>query len=47
MIRELTPLGVAVPGGFGVTSGAYDALLDRHHLRERLRILLEDIDGKA
>jgi hypothetical protein len=29
MIRELAPLGVDVPGGFGVTSAAYDAVLDR------------------
>jgi hypothetical protein len=46
MIQELAPLGVEVPGGFGVTSYAYDAVLEQHHLRERLQELLKDIDGK-
>jgi pyruvate,water dikinase len=44
MIQQLTPLGVAVPGGFGVTSAAYDAVLDRFQLRERLELLLRDVD---
>lgn len=44
MIQELKPLGVVVPGGFGVSSTAYDAVLDRYGLRERLALLLEDID---
>jgi phosphoenolpyruvate synthase/pyruvate phosphate dikinase len=46
MIQQLTPLGVRVPGGFGVSSTAYDAVLDRHDLRQRLTSLLEDLDGK-
>ena len=46
MIQELTPLGVDVPGGFGVSSTAYDAVLDRFNLRERLQLVLDDIDGK-
>jgi len=45
MIQQLTPLGVDVPGGFGVTSDAYDAVLDRFQLRERLQLLLRDVDG--
>lgn len=45
MIQELMPLGVDVPGGFAVTSTAYDAVLDQFHLRERLSILLDDLDG--
>lgn len=44
MIQELQPLGVDVPGGFGVSSDVYDAVLDRFELRERLQILLKDID---
>ncbi len=44
MIQQLTPLGVAVPGGFGVSSTAYDAVLDRFQLRERLSLLLRDVD---
>jgi len=45
MIQQLTPLGVEVPGGFAVSSTAYDAVLDQHKLRERLQLLLQDIDG--
>ena len=44
MIQQLTPLGVQVPSGFGVSSAAYDALLDRFQLRERLDLLLKDVD---
>ena len=44
MIQNLTPLGVSVPGGFGVCSTAYDAVLDRFELRERLDLLLKDVD---
>jgi pyruvate,water dikinase len=44
MIQELKPLGVDVPGGFGVSSTAYDAVLDRYELRERLELLLHDVD---
>lgn len=44
MIQELDPLGVSVPGGFGVSSTAYDAVLDRFELRERLDLLLKDVD---
>ena len=44
MIQNLTPLGVSVPGGFGVSSTAYDAVLDRFELRERLDLLLKDVD---
>lgn len=46
MIQQLTPLGVDVPGGFAVTADAYDAVLDRFSLRERLELLLDGIDGK-
>lgn len=33
-----------VVGGFGVSSTAYDAVLDRYELRERLELLLHDVD---
>ena len=46
MIQNLTPLGVDVPGGFAVTANAYDAVLDRFRLRERLALLMDGIDGK-
>lgn len=45
MIQQLAPLGVDVPGGFGVTSYAYDAVLDQSNLRERLTTLLAGVDG--
>ncbi|KAG7358588.1 phosphoenolpyruvate synthase [Nitzschia inconspicua] len=44
MIQRLQPLGVDVPGGFGVTSSAYDAVLDQLHLREQLGVKLESLD---
>lgn len=44
MIQTLTPLGVAVPGGFAVSSTAYDAVLDQFQLRERLTELLKGVD---
>ena len=47
MIQRLTPLGVDVPGGFAVTVDAYDAVLDRFRLRERLELLMKGIDGKC
>ena len=44
MIQQLSEIGVAVPGGFAVTSAAYDAILDRFQLRERLKLLLDGVD---
>jgi pyruvate,water dikinase len=44
MIQHLIPLGVKVPGGFAITSAAYDAVLDQCCLRERLKLLLDDVD---
>ena len=46
MIQQLKPLGVNVPPGFGIYASAYDALLDRFSLRERLVLLLEGLDGE-
>jgi phosphoenolpyruvate synthase/pyruvate phosphate dikinase len=46
MIQQLQPLGVDVPGGFGVSSTAYDAMMDQFHLRERIELVLKDLDGK-
>ena len=45
MIQQLGGLGVAVPGGFAVTVEAYDAILDRFSLRQRLKLLLDGVDG--
>ena len=45
MIQQLTPLGVDIPGGFAVSSTAYDALLEQDSLRERLGHLMKDLDG--
>jgi len=46
LIQQLEPLGVAIPGGFAVCSSAYDAVLGRFQLRERLQVLLKEVDGK-
>ena len=46
LLQKLAPLGVDVPGGFAVSSTAYDAVLNRYDLRERLRELLVGVDGK-
>jgi pyruvate, water dikinase len=45
MIQQLKTLGVDVPGGFGVTSSAYDAVLDQVYLRERLDLKLQGLDS--
>jgi pyruvate, water dikinase len=45
LIQELTPLGVSTPGGFAVSSTAYDAVLNQDNLRERLQQVLEGVDG--
>lgn len=44
MIQHLVPLGVKVPGGFAIASSAYDAVLNQCCLRERLKLLLDDVD---
>jgi len=44
MIQNLTSVGVKVPGGFGILSTAYDAVLNQCCLRERLKLLLDDVD---
>jgi pyruvate,water dikinase len=47
MIQQLQPLGVDVPGGYGVSSAAYDAMMNQFHLRERIDLLLKGLDGKC
>jgi pyruvate, water dikinase len=47
MIQQLTPLGVHVPGGFAVSSDAYDAVLDQAGLKERLQTLMKDLEGRS
>lgn len=36
---------MSTPGGFAVSSTAYDAVLDQDNLRDRLRQVLEGVDG--
>jgi len=43
MLRELTPLGVAVPDGFAVTAGAYRYFLREAGLNEQIRDALAGI----
>lgn len=44
MIRELSPLGVAVPGGFAVTAEAYWHFVRENNLEAEIRRHLEGID---
>ncbi len=46
MIRELTPLGVRVPGGFALTADAYRAVLDGPGVRRALRAALAGLDPR-
>ena len=44
MVRELTALGVRVPGGFAVTAEGFRAFIDGAGLRPKLEALLDGID---
>jgi pyruvate,water dikinase len=44
MIRQLTPRGINVPGGFATTAYAYKYFIDRAGLENQLRQLLRDLD---
>ncbi len=44
MIRELSPLGVKVPGGFATTSEAYWYFLTANGLKEAIAQELKDLD---
>ena len=46
MVRELTPLGVRVPGGFAVTVEGFWAFIEAAKLRSKLEDLLAGIDKK-
>src|SRR3989344_8954142 len=46
MIRELSPKGVRVPGGFIVTADAYRYFLRKTGLREDIAEILKDLDTK-
>ncbi len=45
LIRNLTPLGVNVPGGFATTAAAYRLLLDQDNLRHDLASILKGLDA--
>jgi len=54
MLRELSPLGVAVPGGFAITAQAYKHFLEENRLTETIRQIyaeraagVEDLEGRA
>ena len=44
MVRELTPLGVQVPGGFAITADGFRAFIDAAGLRPILKGLLAGLD---
>lgn len=45
MFKELVPMGIKVPNGFAITSEAYWYLLESAGIKEKIRELLEGIDG--
>ncbi len=44
MISQLSSKGVAVPGGFAVTSDCYWAFIKENNLEEKLKKIMEDFD---
>jgi len=44
MLKNLTPLGVAVPGGFATTADAYREFLSQDNLDDRISKCLQDLD---
>ena len=44
MIRQLTPQGINVPGGFAITAYAYRYFIEQARLETRLRQLFADLD---
>ncbi|MEB3321937.1 MAG: phosphoenolpyruvate synthase [Synechococcaceae cyanobacterium] len=46
MIRQLSPRGVRVPGGFATTASAYRLLLEHNRLRPELQRLLGSLDAE-
>jgi pyruvate,water dikinase len=46
MISHLTPLGIAIPSGFVITTQAYDAFISENNLLSKIRPILESIDYK-
>ena len=44
MYRNLTSKGVQVPNGFAVTAYAYDYLLEKTGIKEKIRDVLKDLD---
>lgn len=44
MYRALAPKGVRIPEGFALTVAAYWEHIEANHLRERLEVLLRDLD---
>ncbi len=43
--QELSPKGIRVPNGFATTAAAYRRFLDENNLEERLRRILDSLDG--
>ncbi len=44
MFQQLVPMGIKVPNGFAITSGAYWYLIDNAGIREEIEKQLRDID---
>ncbi|MBU2561367.1 MAG: phosphoenolpyruvate synthase [Nanoarchaeota archaeon] len=44
MYRNLTSKGVQVPNGFAVTATAYDHLVDKMGIKDKIRVMLKDLN---
>lgn len=44
MYRFLTPKGVQVPNGFAVTATAYNYLVDKTGIKDKIRVILKDLN---
>lgn len=45
MIQHLTKQNIKVPNGYAVTVAAFEAFIDKNHLREKINAVLEGLDS--
>ena len=46
MVRTVAKQGVSVPDGFAITAEAYFHLLDKSGVRQKIRIILSDLNAQ-
>ncbi len=47
MVRNLSPKGVNIPGGFAVSAGAYRFFLEQAGLKDKIRNILGELDSET